>query len=513
MSQIGVKNVARYSAMISIILVASKIIGFIREMLIATQFGASIESDIFKTATRIPNLFYSCVAAALITSFIPTFSSLKNDREKANAFFNNIFNILFVITAILTVIGIIFTPQLTRLFVSGFNNEELIKTYEMTQITMPSIIFLALSGLQTGYLQSYGIFLQPSLTSIVASIIMIIGILLISKYGTIAAVLGFFLGSVAQVVFQRPFMKNYNYKLYFNVRDENVRKMLLLSLPILIGTAVSQVNVIVDSRFASNLSPGSISIIDYASKVSTIINQVFIVSITTILYPMLTEKYSLGCKKDFEDLIIKSINIVVIIAVPLIFGMIVFSTPLVKLLLEHGKFDSNDTQITSLCLRYLAMGALGYSLIDILGKVFFSVRDTVTPMINGIITVGLNILLIVILVPKMGVGGLAVATTTSASIIAIMMFVELRVKLKDIRFIKFMSVLIKSLTAGLIMAIIINITHKYLGLLLIKENNIVLSIKLGIDTIVGIIVYAGMLFVLKVEELETILSIKNKNKA
>jgi putative peptidoglycan lipid II flippase len=512
MTNVSTKNVAKYSAIISGILITSKVIGFVREMLTATQFGASIESDIFKTATRIPNLFYSCVAAALVTSFIPTFASFKNDKKKAHLFFNNIFNILFIICVCLSIIGIALTPDITKLFVSGFKENELIETYKMTRLTMPAIIFLSLSGLQVGFLQSYGTFLPPALTSIVSSIIMIIGILLISKFGTIAAVMGFFLGSVAQVIFQKPFMKGYKYKFYVNIKDENVKKMLLLSVPILLGTAVSQVNVIVDSRFASNLAPGSISIIDYASKVSTIINQVFIVSITTILYPMLTEKYSNDDKKDFHDLIIRSINMVVIIAIPLICGMFVLSTPLVKILLEHGKFSSNDTLTTSICLKYLSLGALGYSLIDILGKVFYSAKDTVTPMINGIITVGLNILLIVILVPRLGVNGLAISTTVSATIIAVVMFIELKIKMKHIDFSKSILTILKATISGIIMAALVGIVHNFLGIFLAEDNNLILFIKLVIDTVVGILVYSTMLLVLKVEEFQDMILKKLKNK-
>lgn len=510
MANVNTKNLAKYSAMISLILILSKIVGFVREMLVATQFGATRESDIFKTATRIPNLFYSVVAAALVTSFIPIFSSIKNDEKKANLFINNISNILFLLCAILSIIGIVFTPQITRMFVSGFNNEDFIKTYNMTRITMPSIIFLALSGLQQGYLNSYGIFLQPALTSIIASIIMIIGMLFVGKYGIMAAILGFFLGAVAQVIFQIPFMKNYKYKFYLNLKDENVKKILLLSLPVLVSSAVYQVNVIVDSTFASNLASGSMSIIDYASKVSTIINQVFIVSITTILYPMLTEKFTLGNKEEFKELIIKSINIVVIIVIPLIGGMIILSTPLVQLLLQHGKFNSNDTEITSLCLRVLALGTFGYSLIDILGKVFFSVKDTVTPMVNGFITVVLNILFIVIFVPRLGISGLATATTSSASIIAIIMILELKYKLKNIKYKAFINVLWKALVATVIMCLIVKVTYGYLGGLFSKETSVVLATKIGLELIIGIIVYVGSLYILRVKELESFIALKKR---
>ena len=295
-----IKNVAKYSAMIASILIISKLIGTVREFIIAAQFGASIESDIFKIATRVPYIFYASVGAAITTSFIPIFSKVKEDTKKANEFFNNILNILLVGSCILSLLGIVFSTELTQTMVSGFKGDEIAKTVTMTQITMPSIIFLTVSGLYTGYLQCYGIFLQPALTGIVSSIVVIIGIVVFYKFGIIAAVIAFLISSAAQTFVQRPFMPNYKYKMYINLKDENVRKMLKLAIPTIISTAANQINVIVASNYASRLPVGSISVVDYASKLSTLVNQVFIVSLTTIFYPMLTEKFAQNDQRGFE---------------------------------------------------------------------------------------------------------------------------------------------------------------------------------------------------------------------
>lgn len=497
-----IKNVAKYSAMITVILILSKLIGTVREFLIAAQFGASRESDIFKIATRIPYLFYGCVGAALTTSFIPIFSSVKGDSKKANEFFNNILNILFIFCTILACFGVFFSPELTKSMASGFESEALNKTIFMTKISMPSIIFLTLSGLYTGYLQSYGVFLQPALTGIVSSIVVIIGILVFYKYGIIAAVIAFFISSLAQMVIQRPFMPNYKYKMYINFKDENVKKMLLLAIPTLISTAVNQINIIVASDYASRLAQGSISIVDYASKLSTLISQVFIASITTVFYPMLTEKFANKDKKGFEELFVKSVNIVIIIAIPLIFGLVALSTPVVKLTLEHGKFDSNATINTATCLKYLAFSAMGYSLIDILSKIFYATRNTVTPMINGFVLITLNIVLIIVLAPKFGIVGLALASTLSVTIIAIIMVIELKFKFKDIKFVKILQVFIKTLLAGIVMMFLVKISYGYLNGIFIKDNIMSLIIKISLATVVGAIVYVSSLILLKVREIE-----------
>lgn len=505
------KSIVRSSAVITLVLIFSKIMGFVRELLIASQLGANRESDIFKTATKMPQFFYSCIAAALVVTFIPVFSGIKNDKEKANEFFNNILNIVFIICIVLSIIGIIISPQLTKLFASGFEGKDLIITAKMTRIVMPAIIFLALSGLYTGYLQSYSIFLQPALTGVSADIVIIVGVLVFyAKYGIIAAVVAFLLSSIAQMAIQRPFLQNYKYKFYINFKDKNVRKMLVLAIPIIISTAVGQINVIVDSTFASRLAPGSISIVDYAGRLSSIINQVFIVSITTVLYPMLTEKYAENDMEAFEKLFLKSINIVVVVVIPLIFGMIVLSTPIVKLLLEHGKFDSNATLSTSLCLKFLAFSALGYSLMDILGKIFFSIKDTVTPMINGFIMIALNIILIVLLVPRFRVSGLALATTTSVTLISLIMIVELKYKLKDIKFKGVFKVLIKALVSGGIMAVIVAIVFSWTNKFLPGNSIFYLALKLVIPTLFGIVSYASILSFFKVDEMSDIINLRKR---
>ena len=506
-----VKNVAKYGMIITLLLVLSKLTGFIREFIVAIQLGTTREADIFKTASTMPQVFFSAVAAALVTTFIPIFSNIKNDREKANKFFNNVLNIVAIVCFILSIIAIVVSPQLVSLFASGFKGEDFHVTVALTQILMPSIIFLGMSGLYTGYLQSYGKFIQPALTGITANIVIIIGLIVFyNRYGLTAAIISVFVGAIAQAFTQRPFMGNdYKYRLIIDFKDENVRKMLMLSIPILISSAVSQINLMVARNFASNLVAGSISVIDYASKFSTIINQVFIVSITTVLYPKLTEKFAENDLEGFKDLFIKSVNLVIMVAIPLIFGLAVLSKPVIQLVLERGKFDRTSTELTSMCLKYLAFSALGYSLMDILGKVFFAMKNTLTPMINGFILVVVNILFILFLGPKMGVNGLALATTLSVTILALILFIEIKVRIQGVNYRKIFISFIKMLCSGIAMALavggVFNIIER-----VIPKGDLFLAINVIICTLVGVLVYTVMLMVLKVDELKELVNLKRK---
>lgn len=507
-----IKNIAKYSAIITAVLILSKFMGAFREILIAAQFGANREADIFKTATRIPQLFYGCIGAALTTTFIPIFSNVKENREKANEFFNNILNIMCIICVILSFIGIIFSTQLTELMVKNFENEALLRTARMSIIVMPSIIFLALSGLFTGYLQSYGKFLQPALTGISADFVVIFAVLVFAKYGIISAIIAFLISSAVQMLIQRPFMGDYKYKFYINFKDSNVRKMLILAIPTLISTAASQINVMVDSTFASGLPAGSIAIVSYADRVSSIINQVFIVSLTTVFYPMLTEKYSQNDHEGFQDLFKKSVNMIIMVAVPLVFGVAVLGEPVVKILFEHKNFTRDATLTTASCLRFLAFSSLGYSLMDILGKVFFSIKDTVTPMVNGFIMIILNIILIITLVPKLGIIGLVLATTISANVMAVVLFVEIKIKLKNIDFVPIFKMFAKTLVSGVVMAVIISVIYMIINVANPMDSIIATSIKLILIVAIGAVSYGLMLLVLRVEEVNSLVALKFKRK-
>lgn len=506
------KKIAKYSVVITIILIISKVFGSLREFVIAAVFGATAESDVFKIATTIPNSLFSCVSAALVTTFIPVFSIVKGDKKKSNDFFNNIINIVVLACLVLSIFGMIFSKFLVKLFASGFTLKYFEMASNMTKIVMPSIIFLALAGLYTGYLQCYGIYVQPAITSIVSNIVIIVGILVFMRYGIKAAIISFLLSAIVQTIVQRPFMKDFKYKFYINLKDENFKRMLKLGVPILISAAVSQISLIVDRTFASHLNAGSISVVDYASKISTLINQVFVASITTVLYPMLTEKFNNEDKTEFKSLLTKTINIVIIVTIPLMLCMIALSTPVVRLLLQHGKFNAEATKTTAMCLKYLSVSTLGFALMDSLSKVFFSARETLIPMVNGFIQVILNVMFINIFVPVFKVNGLPLATTISSLIMGTILLFEVRRKLGGVSIKKTIMVLIKSLALGGGMALSAYAVYYFISLIFSVNSMIKLTVALVISGIAALAAFIVLSKILKLPEIEEIMQFKFKRK-
>lgn len=503
---IKAKNVAKYSLMISVILVLSKFIGTVREIVIASQYGATAAADIFKTSTNIPNLFYLVIASGLTVSFIPVFADLKNDREKANRFFNNVLNMIIIICIAFTLFGIVFSTPIAEKMAGGMSKENLMTTSHYIKIVMPTVIFLSISGLYTGYLQSYGIFLQPALTGIVSSIVIIVAVIMFSEYGIGVAIIAFFFSAVAQVVMQRPFMRGYKYKFILDFKDKHARKMLRLAIPILFATAASQINIFVATNYASRFAEGSIAIIDYATKISTLINQVFVVSITTVFYPMMTERFAENRFDDFKDIFRKATNIISIVVMPMAVGLFILADPVITLILQRQEFDAEATMRTVSYLKVLVFSTIGFSFIDMFSKTFYAMKNTFIPMLNGLLQMALSVGFIIILTPLVGYTGLGLATTLTVAIVAIVTIIQLKYKVKGLPVKEILTTAVKGVIASGIMGIGVYYVYIAMSNRYMEVTFISTIIKIIVPAIVGIIIYVIMLKVLKVKEFEEIIN-------
>ena len=283
--------------------------------------------------------------------------------------------------------------------------------------------------------------------------------------------------------------------------------MMILLAPILIGVAVNQINTAVDNSMATGFGVESVASLNYANKLNSFIMGIFTVSLTSVIYPSLSKLLVDKNKEGFVSIITKSINLVIIFILPISAGSIILSKPIVSMLFERGMFDNNATQMTALALSGYSIGMIAYSLRDILSKIFYSLKDTKTPMINGIIAVALNIVMDIYFSKSFGYVGLTLATSISSIICIITLFISLYRKAGYFGQDKIFSTLIKSLISVVIMSFIVLFIYNNLANLI----NIKI-INLGISISVGGIVYLGVMYMLKVDELNMILEIAEKYK-
>ena len=463
--------------------ILAKILGFGRELVLASCYGASMYSDAYITAMNIPLVIFASIGGTLGTVLIPMYFEVENKlgNKKSLEFINNILNVVTMLCILLGIIGFIFAEQLVKIFAIGFEGEILEISVNFTRIIIFGIIATGLSYIMTAYLQIKNNFTIPGLASIPKNIIIIISIILSVKYNPYIMIWGTLIGIFMEFIFQLPFaIKNsYKYKLYVNIKDKYIKKTIILIGPVLIGTAVNQVNTMIDRTLASTLVEGSISALNYANKLNTFVMGLFIMSVSAVIYPMLSKLSSQNDNTKFIDTVIKSINSVILLITPISVGAIVLSTPIVRLLFERGEFDSRATSMTAIALIMYSIGMVAFGLKDILSKVFYAIQDTSTPMKNGILAMILNIVLNIILVKKLKIAGLALATSVS------------------------------SITSSVVMGVV-----TYFGYNLISGmlgNGFVYdAISLFVSIIFGAIVYGILVIVLKVEEISIITDMINK---
>lgn len=498
-------KVAKSALLLMMATMLAKILGFGRELVLASSYGASMYSDAYLIALNIPLVIFSIIGSTLNTVLIPMYFDISNNKGEKDAlkYINNILTIVVIICVILSLLGIIFTEPLVKLFAIGFKGESLKVAIKFTRIITTGIIFNGLSYIFTAYLQIKGNFVIPGLMSIPRNIIVIISIILSVKYNPYIMIWGTLIGIIIEFLFQVPFAKRegYKYKFELSLNDEYTKKTMWLIAPVLIGVAVNQINTMVDRTLASTLVEGSISALNYANRLNLFVMNLFITSIAAVIYPMLSNLSTNNEKEAFNDSVVKSVNSVSLLIIPISIGAIVLSKPIVKILFQRGEFDERATIMTSIALIMYSIGMIGTGLRDILGRVFYSIQDTKIPMINGAISMVINIILNIILVKFLGIAGLALATSLSSIIGIILLFISLKRKIGYFGQDKIFKTMIKSIISSIVMGIGTYYSYIYIVRKLGLGMNIeIIAVILSI--LVGVLIYGSLVYLFKIEEIK-----------
>lgn len=497
-------KIAKATITLMVATIIAKVLGFGRELVLASSYGASMYSDAYLTAMNIPVVLFTIIGTTLGTVLIPMYFEVNSElgEKKALNFTNNVFNTVIAMCIVLAILGFIFTEPLVKVFAMGFEGQTLKIAIDFTRITIIGIVFTGLSYVMTAYLQIKNNFTVPGLISVPKNIIIITSIILSVKYNPYIMIWGTLLGIATEFLFQLPFAikSGYKYQPYINIKDKYIKKMSWLIGPVLIGVAVNQINTMIDRTLASTLVEGSISALNYANKLNGFVMAMFITSVAAVIYPMLSKLSSEDNKEKFTSSVVQSINSVILLVIPISVGAIVLATPIVKLLFQRGEFDARATSMTAIALIMYSIGMVAFGLRDILGKVFYALQDTKTPMINGAIAMIMNIVLNIILVKYLQLAGLALATSISAIVCIFLLFGSLKKKIGYFGQDKIMKTTIKSMVSAVIMGVVTyfayDIVSNLLGIGFIKE-----AVSLVISVAIGAITYGILVVVLKVDEI------------
>lgn len=489
--------------LIMLITIISKIFGFARELTLAYFYGASNISDAYLVSITIPSVIFGFIAAGLVAGYIPMYSKITQEDGEllANKFTSNLVNILILLCSIMIVLGLLFTEQIVKVFAVGFTGETLGLAVNFTKISLLAIYFTGLITIFSGFLQIKGNYIIPALIGFPLNICIILSIVISPFTNTLVLAIGFVVASLSQLLLLIPFVQklNYKHKFYINIKDKYIKNMAYVTLPIIIGLSVNQINVVIDRTLASQIAVGGISALNYAFKLNGFVQGLFVTSITVVLYPIIAR---MAVKNDLSGLknsLAEAITGVNLLVIPATVGFMMFATPIVSLLFSRGAFDVNALEMTSYALFFYSIGMIGYGLRDVLTRAFYSLHDTKTPVINATIGVILNITLNVILSKYMGIGGLALATSIAAIFTTGLLFISLRKKIGALGIKEISISFMKILLASLIMAVIAKVSFSYLLYYSFSQN---LSLLLAIA--IGTMSYFIIIYFMRIEEVDAI---------
>jgi len=490
---------------IMIITVVSKVFGFFRELVLSYFYGASAISDAYLISLTIPAVIFSFVGTGLSTGFIPMFSQIreKHGDSEANKFTSNIVNILLLISTVLVVLGLIFTEPIVKLFASGFKGQTLAMAIRFTKLSLVGIYFTGTTYIYSAYLQLNNRFLTPALIGVPYNIIIIIAIAISANKDPLFLILGSVLATASQLFILIPSIKRsgYRHKFSINFKDEHLKNLMFIALPVIVGVSVNQINTLVDRTIASGLVVGGISALNYANRLNGFVQGLIVTPVATVLYPSISKMAANDNIKGLKAAINEAINSISILIMPITVGAMLFAEPIVKLLFGRGAFDANAITLTTSALVFYSIGMIGFGLRDILSRAFYSQQDTKTPMINGSIAVIMNIVLNIILSRYMGIGGLALATSISAIFSTGLLFVNLRKKIGALGLKKIAITLAKITFASLAMGAIAWFIYQMLITKTIEEIALIVAI------IIGAIAYFGIILTLKIDEVDSMINL------
>ncbi len=410
----------RATAMIGSMTLISRVLGFLRDMLMANMLGASWMADAFFVAFRLPNLLRRLFAeGAFNAAFVPLFSGImvKDGKQEAKRFAEESMACLFAVLIVVTVLAIIIMPWLILIFAPGFSDfpEKYDLTILLTRITFPYIILISLVSLLGGILNSLDRFAAVAATPILMNLSMIFAMLVLVDYTPTPAhalAWGAIISGVAQLVWLMWFCQKQNMLPRFSLpkMTPHVKKLLFVVAPATLGASVAQINLLVDTIMAS-LLPGAVSWLYYADRINELPLGVIGVGVSTALLPALSKKFKADDHQGAMYDLNRAVELTLLFALPSCAALMCVAEPIIKVMFEHGSFSAIDTQKSAAALAAFAFGLPSFVLIKIMASCFFANQDTKTPFLIATFCLILNFHLNLTLIGHIGHVGLALSTS------------------------------------------------------------------------------------------------------
>ena len=482
--------------MVMAITLLGKVLGLYRDHLMAVHYGTTgMEAKAFYIASRIPRVFFDVVfASAIAACFIPVFSEYltKKGKKEAFRFGGNFLSVMALLTAVLTVLGMVFAQPLVTLFADGYDAETAALAASLTRAMFPTVLFTGVAFSFVGILQSMDRFNIPALISTVSNLV-IIGYFsfLDDRFGVYGLAAAYLVGWLLQAVIQVPTLRrlDFHYHPDFSFRSEGMRKAFSLMGPVMVSTWVQPINLTINTKFGSHLYDGAgVSAMEYSTNLYLVVAGVFILSITNVIFPKLSRLTAEHQEAEFRDTIRQTVHSSLFFVMPMAAGMMTLARPMVSFLYGGGAFDEFSVNITSQALVWVSLGMVGYGLQNILSRAYFAQQNGRTPLIAGGISILANIVGCMLLTEPLGVAGLAISSTISSTLYALLLLIPLQKQGGGVLNAGFgkdaMKMLLSTVgMAAVVLAVRYGLEH------LLPQGKLGELVLLGICALIGVAVY------------------------
>ncbi|WP_263140392.1 murein biosynthesis integral membrane protein MurJ [Pseudomonas sp. RIT-PI-AD] len=432
-------NLLKSLAAVSSLTMVSRVLGFVRETIVARMFGAGMATDAFFVAFKLPNLLRRIFAeGAFSQAFVPILAEYKSQRgeEATRTFVAYVTGLLTLVLALVTLLGVVTAPWVIWATAPGFvdSPEKFELTSSMLRVTFPYILLISLSSLAGAILNTWNRFMVPAFVPTLLNVSMIGFALFLTPYfhpPVMALGWAVLVGGVLQLLYQLPHLKKIGMLVLprLNLRDSGVWRVMKQMLPAIVGVSVSQISLIINTIFASFLAPGSVSWMYYADRLMELPSGVLGVALGTILLPALSRTYAKDDRHEYSRLLDWGLRLCFLLALPCALALAIIAEPLTVSLYQYGKFTASDAQMTQYALMAYSAGLLGIILVKVLAPGFYARQNIRTPVKIALFTLVATQLMNLVFIVPLQHAGLALAIGLGACLNAALLFWQIR-KLK-----------------------------------------------------------------------------------
>ncbi len=481
--------------------VIARVLIFIKGILMASKIGVSYRLDAYILALGAIMFITKIVGDGIITALIPIYQEIQNEEgiAKKVEYTNNLVNLSIMISIVLIGVGYFGAPIIVTIFGPGLGGEELANSIDLFRAGLPIISLSWLRAIGGAYLQSEHAFRAGAKGGVAYEIAFIIYLFFFAEFFTLRGLMvAGMIGIIWQIkiILDAIKIRGYRYHFRLDIGDENIRKMVVLLFPLIIGVGVNEVNNAVDTAIASVLPAGSIARLDYASQIVNLFISLFVIAIVTVIFPVMSESHT---KKNFDSLkseIHRGVKTLLIISIPVAIILFIMAEPVVKIFFERGAFDVDASFFTSEALIYYAIGLPAMALMPLMARTYYSIKDTKTPVIITGLVMLINVALDLTFAPIMGASGMALGTSLATIIGAIIGFLDLNVKLNLSETANIRKMTIRLFISSLAMIIGIVLVYKLVPVTGIDfTNNLILVFS---SSIIGVSLYTTAYRLIKI---------------